>query len=78
MAGLIFLEGVILSKAVLQAERRTSGTVARESYQIPRPAGENAGHRDDAPLEFRLKAILKKLLEKGNYAGGAAGAVAPA
>ncbi len=41
--------GVILSEAAVQAERRISradgGAVARE---IPRPAGENAGLRDDA------------------------------
>jgi len=42
--------GVSLSKAVLRAERRIlRAAVPDVPRQIPRPAGENAGHRDDAP-----------------------------
>jgi len=40
--------GVIRSGAVFQAERRISRTQDSLAWEIPRPAGESAGLRDDA------------------------------
>ena len=46
--------GVILSKAAFQAERRTSRGAVSAAREIPRPAGKGAGLRDDA-IERRLR-----------------------
>jgi hypothetical protein len=43
-------DGVILSGAVLQAERRISRGPAENSREIPPPAGKSAGVRDDAEV----------------------------
>jgi hypothetical protein len=47
-AQLDLFSGVILSVAVLQAERRISCSTGAVPTEIPRPAGENALLRDDA------------------------------
>jgi len=48
LASCVRCNGVILSAGAFQPERRISRHRAVSAREIPRPAGENAGARDDA------------------------------
>jgi hypothetical protein len=51
----IFIDGVIPSEAALQAELGISRAVSGNAREIPRPAGENAGLRDDSTEEGKIQ-----------------------
>jgi len=55
----LFSDAVILSEAAFQAERRILRAQRRPAAprEIPRPAGENAGLRDDASRELKFELI---------------------